>query len=179
MDRYSTYSGLDGLKWQKANISVVPIKAVHMSVLYSSHVVQHRVSHQALWLGCVLAPSCPLWRSVSGARLPLVPGLFAAPLGFDSPAVPLNCFPWWMVRAVMMAGQRSAASRCVLCLYCYDCQEREGGKSKWINKSQQGCYYNEDLWERGKASIWGLTFSTNLEPNLICIENLNRGNQKP
>lgn len=99
-----------------------------------STVVQHRVAHQALWLCCAPAPFCPRWRSVSGARLPLAPGLSAAPLGFDCPAAPSHCFPWWTSRAAMMAGQRSVASHCALGLCCYDCRGGGEKKSKCVNQ---------------------------------------------
>lgn len=108
-----------------------------------SFVVQFSVPHQALWLCCAPAPVCPRWRSVSRAQLPLAPGLFWAPLGFDSPAAPLNCLPWWTLRAGKMAEQRSEASRCALWPYCYDC---------WRQGEMHGC-----SCKRRQIATWVLT----------------------
>lgn len=93
-----------------------------------SCVVQHRVPHQAPWFCCAPALFSPRWHSVFEARLPLAPGLFGAHRGFDSPAAPSNCLPWWTSRAVTLEGQRSVASRCVPSHYCYDCWEEKTNK---------------------------------------------------
>lgn len=120
---------------------------------------QPGVPHQAPWLCCAPALFCPRWHSVSGARLPLAPGLFVAPPGFGSPAAPSNCLPWWKIRAVTMAVQRSEASHCVLSLYCYECWEE--GKDKRLNKlntSLWGCYSS---WEHHRMEKHLTTWNKN------------------
>lgn len=116
-----------------------------------SCVVQHRLPHQDPWFCCAPALFSPRWHSVFEARLPLAPGLFGAHRGFDSPAAPSNCLPWWTSRAVTLAGQRSVASHCVPSHYCYDCWEE---KTIW-----PGC---SSMWE-----IKRLNKSSKCEPGVV------------